>query len=389
MIVFFWILIGIFLYSYIGFILLLILINLFKKLFMPDRSSRASAEFEPEVTLFVPAFNEKEIADSKIQNSFELDYPPDKIQFVWVTDGSTDGTPEYLKKYDCIIVFHEKERKGKIGAMNRIMQLITTPIVIFSDANTFLGKNTIREIVKEFEDKKVGCVAGEKRIMHRSVDKAVGSGEGVYWQYESVLKSLESEIYSTVGAVGELFAIRRELYDAVEPDTILDDFVISLKIAQKGYKIKYAPRARAFENSSFNIHEELKRKTRIAAGCIRTLVRMKSLLNPFRYHFLSFEYISHKVIRWVIIPFLFIVIPLLNILIVLKSHPVYYDVLLFGEGAFYVFVLAGRLLRNFSIRIKLFFVPYYMFFMNYSIILGIFKYLSGKQSVNWEKARRS
>ena len=387
--IFFWILIVIFLYSYIGFMLLLFIINLCKKIFWKKKKRLGLSTYEPEITLFIPSFNEKEITDSKIQNSFALDYPQNKIQHVWVTDGSTDGTPEYLKKYDSIIVFHENERKGKIGAMNRGIKLVKTPIVIFSDANTVLGKNTIREIIKEFEDEQVGCVAGEKRIIGHISDKAVGSGEGIYWQYESILKRLESDIYSTVGAAGELFAIRRELYEEVEPDTILDDFVVSLKIAQKGYKIKYAPKAQAFENSSFNIHEELKRKTRIAAGCIQTLLRMKSLLNPFKYHFLSFEYFSHKVLRWTVIPFLFIIIPLLNFWMISLHHLVIYELMFICECLFYLLVIIGRLLRDHNVRFKIFFIPYYIFFMNYSIIIGIFKYLSGKQSVNWDKARRA
>ena len=203
--------------------------------------------------MLVPAYNEKKCIENKIKNSLDLDYPNDKLKLVWVTDGSNDGTPEELRKYNNVTALHEKVRKGKINAMNRAIKFIKTPIIVFSDANTKLNKNSIKEIVEIFMDKSIGCVAGEKRIALSKREKAVSAGEGIYWQYESIIKTLESELNSVMGAVGELFAVRSELYDDVKEDTILDDFIISLKIVKKGYKIKYAPNAYACESASLSI----------------------------------------------------------------------------------------------------------------------------------------
>jgi cellulose synthase/poly-beta-1,6-N-acetylglucosamine synthase-like glycosyltransferase len=141
-------------------------------------------------------------------------------------------------------------------AMNRGMQFVKAPIVIFSDTNTRLNTNAIREIAACFSDPKTGCVAGEKRLVEKVADVAAAAGEGLYWKFESWVKKMDSELNSAVGAVGELFAIRRELFEEVETDTILDDFIISLRIAQKGYKIAYSPNAYAEETASLNVKEE-------------------------------------------------------------------------------------------------------------------------------------
>lgn len=310
---------------------------------------------------------------------------------MWVTDGSDDGTPEELKKHDGVMVHHLPERKGKIGAMNRGMNFVTTPVVVFSDANTLLGKESVRRIVKLFSDPKVGCVSGEKRILSKEKDSAAGSGEGLYWKYESALKKWDAELYSVVGAAGELFAIRTELYREVERDTLLDDFIISLRVAQDGYTIQYDPEAYAMETASANVKEELKRKIRISAGGIQSVVRLRSLLNIFKYGTLSFQYISHRVLRWTLTPLcLLLLIPLLLVIAINEGITGFglYSTLFWLQILFYLSALAGWYLENRLIRVKLLFVPYYFFIMNLSAILGFKRYIKGSQSVNWERAKR-
>ena len=162
--------------------------------------------------------------------------------------------------------------------------------MVFSDANTLLGRDSVRIIVDLFRNPKVGCVSGEKRIHQKQADAAAGAGEGLYWKYESTLKKWDAELYSVVGAAGELFAVRTELFHEVEPDTLLDDFIISLRIAMQGYTIQYNPDAYAIETASANVKEELKRKIRISAGGIQSIIRLKKLLNIFKYGTLSFQY---------------------------------------------------------------------------------------------------
>lgn len=327
-----------------------------------------------------------------MKNSLELYYPKEKLNIIWVTDGSDDGTPDLVRKYPNAIVHHLDARNGKIGAMNRGMAFVKTPIVIFSDANTGLGKESIRGIVNLFASPKVGCVSGEKRIINKETDVASGAGEGLYWKYESTLKKWDAELYSVVGAAGELFAIRTELYRHVEHDTLLDDFIISLRVAQDGYTIQYDPDAYAIETASANVKEELKRKIRISAGGIQAIVRLRSLLNIFKYGTLSFQYISHRVLRWTLTPLcLLILIPLLFILAYdegLFSLGLY-SILFWLQLLFYVAALTGWFLENRETRIKILFVPYYFFIMNLSVVLGFFRYMKKSQSVNWERAKRA
>ena len=389
---FFWILLGIVFYTYIGYGIVLFVIIKIRRILGIGKKAQIDHSFEPEVTLFIAAYNEKAYVSAKMKNTFELEYPKEKLNIVWVTDGSDDGTPELAKEYPNTTVHHLDARNGKIGAMNRGMEFVKTPIVIFSDANTMLGKESVRRIVNQFGDASVGCVSGEKRIINKESDVASGAGEGLYWRYESTLKKWDAELYSVVGAAGELFAIRTKLYRHVEKDTLLDDFMISLRVAQEGYTIQYDPEAYAIESASANVTEELKRKIRICAGGIQSIVRLRSLLNVFKYGTLSFQYISHRVLRWTITPLcLILLIPVASILAysegVLDSK--LYTVLFWMQLIFYIAALTGWFLENRSTRVKVLFIPYYFFIMNLSVVLGFFRYLKKEQSVNWERAKRA
>jgi cellulose synthase/poly-beta-1,6-N-acetylglucosamine synthase-like glycosyltransferase len=388
----FWAIFFIIIYTYIGYGILLYAIIKIRRAFNIGKKEIIDYSFEPEVTLFIAAYNEKDYVAAKMKNSLNLEYPKEKLNIMWVTDGSDDGTPDLLKGYPNTSVHHLAERNGKIGAMNRGMDLVKTPIVIFSDANTNLGKQSIRRIVNLFSSPKVGCVSGEKRIVDKESDMASGAGEGIYWKYESALKKWDAELYSVVGAAGELFAIRTALYKYVEKDTILDDFIISLRIAQDGYTIQYDPEAYAIETASANVKEELKRKIRISAGGIQSIVRLYSLLNIFKFGTLSFQYISHRVLRWSLTPLcLILLIPVLTILAAnegLFSFG-FYSILFWLQLLFYASAILGWFLENRETSIKILFVPYYFFIMNLSVVLGFFRYIKNSQSVNWERSRRA
>lgn len=389
--IFFWISLFIIFYSYLGYGILLFLIIKIRRVLGLAKKFVGNEDYEPKVTLFVTAFNEKDFLDQKVKNSRSLNYPQDKVTQIWVTDGSNDGTPDLLKKYDGVEVYHKDGRAGKIAAMNRGVKFVKTPIVIFSDANTDLGKNSIKEIVRLFRNPKVGCVSGEKRIYSKDADSAAGAGEGMYWKYESQLKKWDAELYSVVGAAGELFAIRTELWQEVEKDTLLDDFMISLRVAMSGYTIQYNPEAYAIETASANVKEELKRKVRISAGGIQSVVRLRTLLNFFKYGTLSFQYISHRVLRWTLTPLLlFLIIPV-NFVLAQNEGLLslgLFNVLFWGQVLFYAAALLGWFLENRQIRLKILFIPYYFFIMNLSVFLGFGRYIKGNQSVNWERAKR-
>ncbi len=342
----------------------------------------------PTCTLVVAAYNEEGFIADKIKNSLALNYPAGKLRYIFVTDGSSDRTPDIIAQYPQIQLMHTPARSGKIAAVHRAMEQVTSEVVVFTDANTFLNTEALTHICRHYTDAKVGAVAGEKRVAVEETADAT-AGEGFYWKYESKLKTWDSELYSVVGAAGELFSIRTGLYRPVAPDTILDDFMISLLVIIDGYRVIYEPEAYATETSSASVKEELKRKIRIAAGGIQSILRLKPLLNPFKIPVLTFEYVSHRVLRWTIVPFLMILALLLNIAIVVQgSAGISYALLMVAQVGFYLASLAGWLLETRQIKVKLLFIPYYFCMMNYAVIRGIFRYMAGSQSAVWEKAKR-
>lgn len=182
----FWVLLGIVVYTYLGYGLILFIFVKIREIFHPRKSPQQDGPL-PEVTLLIAAYNEQDVVAEKMDNCQRLDYPAEKLKIVWITDGSNDKTDEFLKSYPNVIVLHENERRGKTAALNRAMTFISTPIVVMTDANTMINEESIKELVCRFQDPKVGCVAGEKRVKAKDDSGAAGT-EGAYWKYESKLK---------------------------------------------------------------------------------------------------------------------------------------------------------------------------------------------------------
>lgn len=379
----FWISIFVIFYTYIGYGIVLFVVL---KLYRPRRPLFQDMG-TPTLTIIVAAYNEEDFIRNKIINTLQLSYPSDKIRYVFVTDGSTDGTVAIINEYPELKLMHKDGRSGKIAAVHRAMKEVDTELVVFTDANTLLNTEALLKIATHYADPRVGAVSGEKRVEVTETSDATAA-EGFYWRYESKLKMWDSMLYSVVGAAGELFSIRTSLYEAVPANSVLDDFMISMRIAEKGYRIVYEPQAYAMEKSSANVKEELKRKVRIAAGGIQSIIWLRSLMNPFRYPLLSWQYISHRVLRWTITPFLLLLALLLNILLVMQGAERLYDVLLLGQIVFYILALAGWLMETKEIRVKILFIPYYFCLMNYAVITGIFRYAFTKQTGMWDKAAR-
>lgn len=382
----FWACLATIFYAFIGYGIILTVMVWVKQKLTGTSIKTINRLFEPHVSLVIPCYNEAKILSGKALNSIELDYPPDKLCIYFITDGSDDNFREVIAQFPRAVILHQKRRGGKTAAENRAMRIIKTPFVIFSDANTILNKNAVRNMVRHFQDEKVGCVSGEKRIMMDEKDNASSAGEGIYWKYESFLKKMDSALYSAVGAAGELVAFRTSLYQELPEDTILDDFMQSMLIASEGYKIVYEPQAYAMERGSLSIKEELKRKIRISAGGWQSIRRLKDKITLRKNFLLYFQYLSHRVLRWTVTPFMLMVVLGLNFL--LWDASIVYLLLLMAQIFFYLAASLGYFLENRRIRLKILFVPYYFCMMNYAVIAGLIKYNKGKQMSIWEKARR-
>ena len=382
----FWIFFGIVFYAFLGYGIVLFIMVKAKRILKPAGKTN-TVSFEPAVTLVIPCFNEADILADKINNSKQLAYPTEKLTIVFITDGSTDNSENILKAWPKIEVLHKNKRGGKTAAENRAMRFVKTPFVIFSDANTMLNKEAVKNIVQHFANDKVGCVSGEKRIINDASDSASAAGEGIYWKYESLLKKLDSELYSAVGAAGELVAFRTSLYQDLPEDTLLDDFMQSMQMAAEGYKIVYEPAAYAVETASEDVAEELKRKVRICAGGWQSISRLSGRLSLIKTPLLYFQYISHRVLRWTITPFLLIAMFLLNIWLGMDGN-LFYQLLMVAQVLFYSAALLGFVFENRKVKFKPVFVPYYFCIMNYAVLAGLSRYLSGQQKATWDKAQR-
>jgi biofilm PGA synthesis N-glycosyltransferase PgaC len=389
MIIAFWISLFIAFYTFVGYGFLLYFIIKIKRIFKGKPVLPIVTDDDlPTCTLVVAAYNEEHFIEQKIANSLQLNYPAGKLKFIFVTDGSSDKTPDIIQQHPQIQLLHRPERAGKIAAVHRAMEYIDTEVVVFTDANTFLNTEAITRICRHYSNKTVGAVAGEKRVQIDASADASAAGEGFYWKYESALKKWDSELYSVVGAAGELFSVRRNLYQDVPADTVLDDFMISMLIAAKGYRIIYEPEAYALETASENVSEELKRKIRIAAGGIQSILRLQGLLLPFKFPILSFQYVSHRVLRWTVTPFFLILAFITNFAVAFAAKGLIYELLFAGQVLFYSLAIFGYIMEERQIRIKILFIPYYFCVMNYAVMAGIIRYFTTQQSSVWEKAQR-
>jgi poly-beta-1,6-N-acetyl-D-glucosamine synthase len=404
----FWISSLIFFYNYAGYAVLVYLINTLTR--GKRRPPAIDPGFSPDVAFIVAAFNEEDCIGQKITNSLEQDYPAGKIKFYFITDGSTDKTTEIILKYPSIQLLHQPERRGKSAALNRAVLTVGEDILIISDANTLLNPEATANIVRHYQDDRIGGVAGEKKVLPAlpvtdaaltALSQSVapqtqadpspdepGSGEGLYWKYESYLKKLDSDFYSVVGAAGELFSLRKLLYEPLPDNVILDDFVLSLRAAQKGFRIKYEPEAYAMELPSFSMEDEQKRKIRIAAGGFQAIGMLLPLLAFWRYPRLSFLYISHRLLRWTLSPLCLGLAFISNAILATGKEPLYIG-LYIVQVLFYGMAALTVILPSFQQRFKPAKLAGYFVFMNVSVVLGFFRFLRGKQAATWEKARRA
>ena len=386
----FWICAFIVFYTYIGYGMLLWLLIRLKRIFHNKTEEPVlpvDSEL-PTVTFLVCAYNEQDVVDMKMHNILELDYPKDKLQIMWVTDGSSDNTNKLLEQYPEADVIFTPERKGKAAALNHGLSMVKSDITVMTDANTLVNKEAIREIVRCMQDPKVACVAGEKRVIARHAKQAAAEGEGLYWKYESTLKRWDGELYSAMGAAGELNAIRTALFEPIAENALLDDFVMSMRMVDKGYRIAYTSKAFAQEYGSANLYEEAKRKRRISAGGLQSCWLLRKMMNPFRNFTVAFQFVSHRVLRWSITPFTLLALIPLNVILVFMKGGTIYILLWLLQLLFYLAAFWGYMLEQYGKRNKFLYIPYYFLFMNMNVFQGISYLRSHKNGGTWEKAKR-
>ena len=387
----FWACLLIVFYTYLGYGILLYIIIRLRRFFKgkPQKTVMPQDDELPTMTLMICAYNEEDVVAEKMENTLAIDYPKDKLRIMWVTDGSNDHTNELLSAYPEVDIVFSPERRGKTAALKHGLRELQTRYVAFTDANTMINTDALREIARLFRDPTVGCVSGEKRVAARKAGEMAAEGEGLYWKYESTLKRWDSELYSAMGAAGELYAIDPKLCREVPDEALLDDFMMSMYVVQAGKRIAYTADAYAMEYGSANIYEESKRKRRIAAGGLQSIWWLRSMLNPLRQPLVTFQYVSHRVLRWSITPIAMVLLLLVNIALVAIGAGSFYTVMLIGQALFYLAAILGWLLNRYGYKNKLLYTAYYFVFMNFNVFRGMAYLKSHGKSGAWEKAKRS
>jgi cellulose synthase/poly-beta-1,6-N-acetylglucosamine synthase-like glycosyltransferase len=368
--VLFWVGVGVVLYTYAGYPIVLRLLRLIVR--RPVRRG----PIEPFVSILVPAYNESDVIAEKIRNVLAIDYPADRFELAVACDGPSDGTADIVRSLadgTRVRAFLFAQNRGKLYVLNDVVPQLRGEIVAFSDASSMLEPNAIRELVASFADPQVGAVSGVYRV--RKKDAAhLGRQEDFYWKYETFLKKQEAALGSILGAHGSLYAIRKALYPSPDPRTINDDYVIPLRIVQQGYRVAYEPAAVAQEEA----HEMggFSRRVRIMAGNVEQLRELRPLLWPPRPLMLFF-FLSHKVARLIVPPAL-IAIVLANV--ALLQSP-FYRAIGVLQLAFYVLVAIGAL---FQLHPKVLRLPYYFCMINAAALVGMYHALRGRQTLRWK-----
>lgn len=379
---FFWLTLSLIFYAYLGYPLLLALFVWVKERVRPV-SIKQQVSW-PSVTLIIAAYNEADCITEKLQNALALDYPPALLEIWVVTDGSTDQTRELVLQFPSVKCFHLAERRGKIHAIQRVMEEVRSAWVIFTDANAMLEPMSMKALMLAGSVSEVGVVAGEKRVRKRG---AAGGGESLYWRYEAFVKELEGRLYAVTGTAGELYAVRTALFSAVPEDTISDDLEIGWAIVQKGYRIAYAAAAVSYEEEMADGQSAFNRRVRVATGSVQSVWRLIREGKPGWHAFFWWEVISHRVFRTLIVPYCLPLLYCLNFLL-LEEGRIYALFFLLQTSMYLVAALIWFSASPRSV-IALLNGVFFFVMVHIAMIKGGWLFLRGRHTVLWDRLPRT
>jgi cellulose synthase/poly-beta-1,6-N-acetylglucosamine synthase-like glycosyltransferase len=366
-------------YVYVGYP---ILIGLLARL-RPRPVSLAS--IEPRVTLLISAFNEAQVIGDKLRNAVALDYPKNKLEIIVISDASSDATDDIVRSFadQGVRLLRMPARGGKTVGLNTAMEQAKGDIVVFSDANIMYRADTVRRLVGNFSDPAVGCATGDSQYVD-DPHSAAHAQENVYWGYERHIRSMESVVGSTVGGDGAIFAIRRELYQPLSPDAI-NDLVVPLQIVVQGYRAVFEPGAVGLEPSAGDFRREFRRKRRIVNRSWRGVMSVPGILNPFRVGIFAWQVWSHKVLRWLILPFVMIGFAGC---IAAYDEALIYRIGVWGGLVSVLLAVIGPFVSSSLGRLaKLVQTVFYFYLVNLAALLGVTNALGGRIERIWVPER--
>jgi cellulose synthase/poly-beta-1,6-N-acetylglucosamine synthase-like glycosyltransferase len=354
------------------------------------------AESLPFVSFVIAAHNEEAVIAKKLENTLACDYPPERLQVLVASEGSSDRTPDIVAEFlnRGVEQSFRPERRGKVTAINGAMEHVRGEVVVFSDANNFYEPTALRRLVAAFADPEVGATTGAKTVRR---DGSAGNSEGLYWRYESFIKRKETRLGSCIGAAGEIFAVRRSLIEPIPAEVINDDFYLAMRVVCRGHRVVYVPDARSWEPASPSLAEERVRRARIVAGRFQ-ICGMAASVFPWRRPVLLWQLFSHKLAR-PLIPWAMLTALAANVVawsrppapgsgwLQLES-PLAVS-LLAGQALFYVVAVVGWRVVPQGRLSKLFVLPAFVASSNAAAISGLVGYVTGRQTAVWRRVSRT
>ena len=339
----------------------------------------------PTVSLLIAAYNEQDVIGPRIENALQLDYPASRFEVVIASDGCVDDTNDIVRTYEGdgrVRLLAYPVRRGKAAVLNDALGAMTSDVVVLSDANTTTDRGALGKLVRWFRDPDIGVVCGRLIL----TDPVTGNNvDSLYWQYETFLKTCESRLGALLGANGAIYALRRELFENIPPNTLIDDFVIPLRIRlRSGRRIQYDRDAVAFEETPDEMDAEFNRRARIATGGFQSLSHLWRLLNP-RFGWIAFAFFSHKIARW-LCPFFLIAAFASNALLVGRAP---YGFLFAGQVALYVVAAFGGRYRRPGLLAKAVRLVALFGGMNLALLVGFWRWMTSEPTGAWSRTVRS
>jgi cellulose synthase/poly-beta-1,6-N-acetylglucosamine synthase-like glycosyltransferase len=332
----------------------------------------------PAVSLIIPAHNEERRLPDKFANLRALDYPSERLNVLFASDGSTDGTNALLRAAEGghVEVLYLPARFGKAGAINQAVVRARDGILVFSDAATLFRPDAVKKLVRHFAEPRVGVVCGALRF-EASVESR--QTEGVYWRYESMLRLMESRLGVTLTASGAIYAVRRECFVPFPPDTLVEDLLVPVNARRAGFRVVYDPDAVATDFAPPTVSGEFARRVRIATGSFGALGEiLRGPVDPLT----AFAFFSHKLLRW-ILPFLLVGMLLASAF--LWEQPVY-RLLFVSQVVFYAWAGLGCVFRRRVQRIRYALVAYYLLAIHLAFLVGFMRFVTGHRGAEWRRA---
>jgi cellulose synthase/poly-beta-1,6-N-acetylglucosamine synthase-like glycosyltransferase len=374
----FWAALFLIVFAYVGYSAAILLLSR-----LIDNPPKRDA-IEPTITLIITAYNEAASIARKLEQTLGLDYPSAKLEIIVASDGSTDGTDEIVRGFADrgVKLLRVEGRVGKTGAQNAAVRQARGEILVFSDATTTYRESALRMLVRNYADDTVGAVSGRYEYVDPN-GTPIGKGSILFWRYENWIKSAQSNILTITGCCGCIYSVRRDRYVPL-PNDIISDLCEPLKVIERGHRIVFEKEAVAYEDTTANVAEEFSMRVRVMVRGMRGILFMRRLLNPFKFGFVAFQLISHKVLRWMVPLFLSMLL-LSNFF--LLGRPLF-DAALALQLVFYGIALVGYVGENVGMKLPLSSVPVFFVTVNIASVVALCRILKGQRAVVWETVRK-